>query len=107
MISLNPRGKVLTYSGVYVMMSTDDTTTGLLQELSDAKTWPARFERGLDSGLDVSHDIREAEKKIEELEKRAKEAMKRLGCVSPQTRSIYHGMADMLINWNAFKDRLG
>jgi uncharacterized protein YdcH (DUF465 family) len=89
------------------MMSTDDTTTRLLQELSDAKTWPARFKWMLDSGSDVSHDIREAEKKIEELEKRAKEAMKSLGCVSPQTRSIYHGMADMLIAWNAFKDGLG
>lgn len=90
-----------------IMMSTDDTTTGLLKELSDAKNWPARFKCRLDSGSDVSHDIREADKKIEELEKRAKEAMKRLGCVSPQTRSIYHGMADMLINWNAFKDSLG
>ena len=88
-------------------MSADDTTTQLLQELSDAKAWPARFKRLLDGGSDVSHDIIEAEMKIEELEKRAKEAMKRLGCVSPQTRTIYHGMADMLINWNAFKDSLG
>ena len=88
-------------------MSADDTTTQLLQELSDAKAWPARFKRLLDGGSDVSHDIREAEMKIEELEKRAKEAMKRLGCVSPQTRTIYHGMADMLISWNAFKDSLG
>lgn len=90
-----------------IMVSTDDSTNRLLQELSDAKTWPARFKRVLDSGSDVSDEIREAEKKIEELEKRAKEAMKRLGCVSPQTRSIYHGMADMLINWNVFKDSLG
>jgi hypothetical protein len=89
------------------MMSTDDTTTALLQELSDAKTWPARLKQVLETGSDVSHDIREAEKKIEELEKRAKETMKRLGCVSPQTRSIYHSMADMLINWNTFKDSLG
>jgi hypothetical protein len=90
-----------------IMMSIDDTTIRLLQELSDAKAWPARFKRELDSGPDMSHEIGEAAKKIEGLEKRAKEAMKRLGCVSPQTRSIYHGMADMLISWNAFKDSLG
>ena len=89
------------------MTPTDDTTTRFLQELSDAKAWPARFKQELDSGSDVSHEIGEADKKIAGLEKRAKEAMKRLGCVSPQTRSIYHGMADMLINWNVFKDSLG
>ena len=88
------------------MTARDDTTTRLLQELSDAKTWPARFKRELSSGSDVSHEIREADKKIEELEKRANEALKRLGCVSPQTRTVYHGMADMLINWSTFKDSL-
>ena len=87
-------------------MSVDDTTTQLLLELSDAKAWPSRFKRLLDSGSDPSHEIRDAEMKIEELEKRAKDAMKKLGCVSPQTRTIYHGMADMLISWNAFKDSL-
>ena len=88
------------------MTSTDDTTTRLLQELYDAKTWPARLRLELDSGKDLSHEIGEAAKKIEELEKRPKEAMKRLGCVSSETRTIYHGMADMLINWNTFKDSL-
>ena len=89
-----------------MMTPTDNTTTQLLQELADAKTWPARFKREIDAGSDVSDEIGEAARKIEELEKRAKEAMKRLGCVSPQTRSVYHGMADMLINWNTFKDSL-
>jgi hypothetical protein len=89
-----------------IRMSTDDATTRLLQELADAKLWPARFKRELGTGADVSHEIREAARKIEELEQRAKEAMKRLGCVSPQTRSVYHGMADMLISWNAFRDSL-
>ena len=88
-------------------MPTDDTVTQLLQELSDAKTWPARFKRELEGGADIGHEIREADKKIEQLEQQAKEAMKRLGCVSPQTRMIYYGMADMLIEWHAFKDRLG
>lgn len=88
------------------MMPTDDTTNRLLQELSDAKAWPEQFKRELDSGSDVSREIGEAAKKIEELEKRAKEAMRILGCVSPQTRLVYHGMADMLISWNDFKDSL-
>ncbi len=89
-----------------IMMCKDDTTSQLLQELSDAKTWPARFRRELDRGADVGHEIREADNRIEQLEQRAKDAMKRLGCVSPQTRTIYHGMADMLIEWHAFKDSL-
>ena len=88
------------------MTPTDDTTNQLLQELSDAKTWPARFKREIESGADISNQVKDADKKIAQLEKRAKEAIKRLGCVSPQTRSVYHGMADMLINWNTFKDSL-
>ncbi len=87
-------------------MSADDATTRLLQELENAKAWPERFKQELAGRADVSNDIREADKKIEELEKRAKDAMKRLGCVSPETRSIYHGMADMLISWHTFKDSL-
>ena len=89
------------------MVSPDDATSTLLKELSDAKTWPERFKQELKTGTDVSDDIQEADKKIEVLEKRAKEAIKRLGCVSPETRLIYHGMADMLINWQVFKDSLG
>ena len=41
-----------------------------------------------------------------ELLRHAEGELKRLGCVSPETRSVYHGMADMLINWQAFKDSL-
>ena len=88
-------------------MSTDDIVARLLEELSDAKTWPARFKGALESGADIGHEIAEADKKIEQLEQRAKDAMKRLGCVSPQTRSIHHGMADMLMEWHIFKDSLG
>ena len=88
------------------MRSVHDTTNLLLQELSDAKNWPARFKQEIESGADISDQLNEADKKIEALAERAKEAMKRLGCVSPETRSVYHGMADMLINWNSFKDSL-
>ena len=88
------------------MMPTDDTVEQLLRELSDAKTWPARLRQELDRGADVSNEIRDADKKIKQLEKRAKESMKSLGCMSPQTRSIYHTMADMLINWHTFEDSL-
>ena len=89
------------------MSSTDDTTGRLLQELADAKVWPTRFKQQLDSGSDVGDEIREADKRIEALEKRAKETMKKLGCVSPQTRMVSQGMADMLIAWYSFKDSLG
>ncbi len=89
------------------MHSPDDATSTLLKALSDAKTWPERLKQELQTGTDVSSDIQEADKKIEVLERRAKEAIKRLECVSPETRLIYNGMADMLINWQVFKDSLG
>jgi hypothetical protein len=85
----------------------DDTISQLLHELSDAKTWPERLQLLLDNGSNVGDEIREAEKRIETIERRAKEVIKSLGCVSPQTRAISQGMADMLISWYTFKDRLG
>ena len=87
-------------------MSVDDETTRLLVELADAKKWAARFKRDMDGKMDLGQQVREADEKIGVLEKRAKEMMKKLGCVSPQTRSVYHTMADMLINWQTFKDSL-
>jgi hypothetical protein len=87
-------------------MHADQGIEELLQELSDAKTWAARLKASRDSGADVTGDTDEADKKIEALEKRAKEAMKRLGCVSSETRSIQQRMADMLISWYSFKDTL-
>ncbi len=89
------------------MMPTDDPVPRLLEALSEAKTWPERFKAQLEAGADIRHEISEAGKRIEQLQQQAKEAMKRLGCVSPQTRSVYHSMADMLINWQTFKDGLG
>jgi hypothetical protein len=88
------------------IVAMDDATTRLVKELSDAKNWPARFKEQVDSHVDVTDRIRESGLKIEELERRAKEAMKRLGCVSPETRTVYHHMADMLITWQSFKDSL-
>jgi hypothetical protein len=89
------------------MVQADDAVTQLLRALSEAKTWPERLKDALDRGVDVSRGIRKADEEIGQLEKRAKEAMKSLGCVSPHTRAVYHGMADMLINWQTFKDSLG
>lgn len=89
------------------MMSEDDSLPQLLEALAEAKTWPERFKAQLEAGANIHQEIREAGKRIEALERQAKEAMKRLGCVSPQTRSVYHGMADMLINWQTFRDNLG
>lgn len=88
------------------MITADDATTRLLKELSDAKAWPELLKRKLDSGTDVSDEIGKANEKIEGLKRRAEEAIKSLGCVSPETRSVYHGMADMLISWQTFKDSL-
>ena len=87
-------------------MSMDDATSQLLQELSDAKTLPLRLKGRIDNNEDVSAQVKDGDKKIDLLEKRAKEAIKKLGCVSPETRTVYHHMADMLINWQTFKDSL-
>jgi hypothetical protein len=87
-------------------LSVDDETTRLLVELADAKKWPARFKRDMDGNVDLGQQLREADEKIGALEKRAKEMMKKLGCVSPETRSVYYTMADMLISWQTFKDNL-
>ncbi len=89
------------------MVLADDGVTQLLRELSEAKTWPERLQDEVSRGADVSDAIRRVDGDIERLEKRAKEAMKSLGCVNPHTRALYHGMADMLINWRAFKDSIG
>lgn len=87
-------------------MSMDDETNQLLQELSDAKTLPMRLQGRMDNKEDVRAQIKEGDQKIDLLEKRAKKAIKKLGCVSPETRTVYHHMADMLINWQTFKDSL-
>ena len=87
-------------------MCADDSISELLDELSDAKTWPEHFRQAIDNGSYVSGEINEAGKTIETLEKRAQETMKRLGCDCPDTRKISQGMIDMLINWSSFIDSL-
>jgi len=87
-------------------MSTDDGINKLLEGLLDAKTWPSRFRRSLDDGADMQNEIAEADMKVEALEREAKAAIKSLGCVNPETRALYHHMADMLISWQIFKDSL-
>ena len=87
-------------------MFLDKETDALIKELAEAKTWPTRFEGLLDQGKTAQSEIAEADGKIADLEVRAKAAMKKLGCVNPQTRAVFHGMADMLISWQAFKDNL-
>jgi len=85
-------------------MTFDDSTERLLQQLAEARTWPERFHRNLDRGADVNGQIQEFDRRIAALETQAKEAMKNLGCTSPQTRAVFHAMADMLICWQMFKD---
>lgn len=91
-------------------MPYDDITEQLLKDLADAKTWPERFKEKLDKGTEISKEISkeisDAEKRIEILEKQARQRMKKFGCTSPATRSISLGIADMLINWYSFKDAM-
>ena len=87
-------------------MTPTDPTEHLLQKLAEARTWADRFQRDLnrDQTVTTQAQFEEADKRIQVLETEAKDAMKRLGCVSPQTRAVYHAMADMLIAWQMFKD---
>lgn len=92
------------------MSSANELTTQLVRELSEAKTWPEQFKARLEKGLDIGNQIKEADEKIEALERRARKVIKELGrelgCGHPQTRMVFQGMADMLIEWHTFKDSL-
>jgi hypothetical protein len=85
-------------------MTPTDPTDHLLERLAEARTWADRFQRDLDRGVDVIAQIQAADEQIEALETKAKQALKALGCTNPQTRAVYHAMADMLIAWQIFKD---
>jgi hypothetical protein len=92
------------------MTSTNELTTQLVRELSEAKMWPEQLKARLEKGLDIGSQIKEAEERIEALERRARKLIKELGselgCGHPQTRMVFRGMADMLIEWHTFKDSL-
>lgn len=88
------------------MESIDDAVSQLLKDMSEAKIWAAEYQKKLEAGANISHEINKADKKIEELEAKAKKILKKLGCVNPKTRSVYNSMAGMLINWQEFKDNL-
>jgi hypothetical protein len=88
------------------MESIDDAVSQLLKDMSEAKMWAEEYQEKLDAGTNIIHEINKADKKIEELEARARKILKKLGCVNPKTRSVYNGMAGMLINWQEFKDNL-
>ena len=87
------------------MMPTEQTDQ-LLLKLAEARTWDDSLQRELDEGHDVTAQIQKLDKRVQALETESKDAMKRLGCVSSQTRAVYHAMADMLMAWEMFKDTL-
>ena len=89
-----------------MMMPNEKMIHKLLMDLADAKTWSANLKRNREQGIEVNQEIEAAAKKIDGLEKHAKHLMQKLGCTNPKTRSIFQGMADMLINWHAFEDDL-
>lgn len=86
-------------------MTSNDTIDQLLRKLAEAKTWPHRIQRESEHGIDIDNQIQETDKQIQALEGQAKAAMKKLGCLSPTTRTLYQAMADMLIAWQMFKDQ--
>ena len=93
-----------------IMSSGNEPTTKLVRELLAAKQWPEQFKERLEKGLDIGSQIKEVDEKVEALERRARKVIRELGselgCGHPQTRSVFQAMADMLIEWNIFKDSL-
>ena len=92
------------------MSSGNEPTTQLVRELLQAKTWPEQFKERLEKGLDIDSRIKEVDERIDALERRARKVIRELGnelgCGHPQTRKVFQAMADMLIEWNIFKDSL-
>ena len=93
-----------------IMSSENESTSQLVREMLQAKTWPEQFKERLEKGLDIGSQIKEVDEKIEALERRARKVIRELanelGCGHPQTRKVFQAMADMLIEWNIFKDSL-
>ena len=61
------------------MIPADEQTSQLVAKMSEAKTWPAQLKAKLDKGLDVEDEIEERGRKVEALEKRAREVIRELG----------------------------
>jgi hypothetical protein len=78
----------------------------LLKDLADAKLWPEKFESETMNRENIDQKIEASNKKIMEMEKQARQFIKKYGCTDLKSRLIYQGMADMLINWYAFIDSL-
>jgi hypothetical protein len=93
-----------------IMTFGNESATQLVRELSQAKTWPEQFKERLEKGQDIGGQIKEVDEKIAALERRARKVIRELanelGCGHPQTRKVFQAMADMLIEWNIFKDSL-
>lgn len=88
------------------MNTSVNQTNMLLDELALAKKRSEELKTHLSKGLDVADEATRLKEQVNRLEKRAKEAMKKLGCVSAETRAVYRAMADMLIAWHTFQDGL-
>ncbi|MBW1980499.1 MAG: hypothetical protein JRJ12_04710 [Deltaproteobacteria bacterium] len=92
------------------MASRREAIDGLLEELTDARAWPEQFREMLAEGSDILEQVGEADEKIRALEERARRLVRELGndlgCGHPQTTRVFRAMADMLIDWYAFRDGL-
>ena len=89
-----------------IIINLSEETARLLKDLAEAKTWPDTFKEDTANGTKGVLEIETVDKKIERLEEHARQLIKRLGCTDPKTRKLFQGMADMLINWYAFKDEV-
>ena len=93
-----------------IMSSGNEPAAQLVRELLQAKMWPEQLKERLEKGLDIGNQIKEIDEKVEALEGRARKVIRELGselgCGHPQTRKVFQAMADMLIEWNIFKDSL-
>jgi len=88
------------------MKTAPNRTNRLLDALASAKSRSEELKAQLTKGLDVADDVSSLEGQVQTLEEQARERMKELGCVSPETRAVYRAMADMLIAWHTFHDSL-
>lgn len=88
------------------MKTAPKRTNSLLDALASAKSRAEELKAEVAKGSDVEDDVSDLEGQVKTLDAQAREMMKELGCVSPETRAVYRAMADMLIAWHTLHDSL-
>ena len=83
----------------------DEDVNELLGKLADARRLPEKMPPASGNVTEFTEEIRKAENYVQTLKQQAESTMAALGCVDHRTQVIRQGVADMLINWEIFKDR--